>query len=217
MSMLTRAGTIRKHKIRMILPIIFVVAFLALSVLSLLQARAFNDLQADRAKRISAATIANQKRDAAIAGLSTSVNALRGQVDRCKDKRANTPGCQVPVAPPPAVTVQGAVGATGPAGPPGASPTDSQLASLIALYCSAHDDCRGIPGINGSNGANGADGGTGPPGPAGQDGKDGTNGTNGTDGISVTNVQVNDQCHLIVTLSNDSTIDAGQVCSLIGP
>ena len=49
----------------------------------------------------------------------------------------------------------------------------------------------------------------------GADGKDGTNGTNGTDGtdgqdgISVTGASINASGHLIITLSNSTTIDAG--------
>lgn len=45
----------------------------------------------------------------------------------------------------------------------------------------------------------------GPQGPAGQDG------TDGTDGVSVTNVAVTQTNHLIVTLSNGTTIDAGEI------
>lgn len=48
-------------------------------------------------------------------------------------------------------------------------------------------------------------------------GKDGTNGTNGTDGapgangVSVTGLNINASGHLIVTLSNGNTVDAGEV------
>lgn len=47
----------------------------------------------------------------------------------------------------------------------------------------------------------------------GADGTNGTNGTNGTDGVSVTNATINASGHLIITLSNSNTIDAGLVSS----
>lgn len=47
----------------------------------------------------------------------------------------------------------------------------------------------------------------------GADGTNGTNGTNGADGVSVTNATINASGHLIITLSNTNTIDAGLVSS----
>ena len=47
----------------------------------------------------------------------------------------------------------------------------------------------------------------------GANGANGTNGTNGTDGVSVTNATINASGHLILTLSNSNTIDAGLVSS----
>lgn len=41
----------------------------------------------------------------------------------------------------------------------------------------------------------------------------GTDGTNGTDGVSMTNAAINASGHLIITLSNSNTIDAGLVSS----
>lgn len=45
----------------------------------------------------------------------------------------------------------------------------------------------------------------------GTNGTDGRDGTDGTDGVSVTNVAINSSGHLIVTLSNGNTVDAGKV------
>lgn len=45
----------------------------------------------------------------------------------------------------------------------------------------------------------------------GIDGAPGRDGTDGTDGVSVTNVALNSSGHLIVTLSNGNTVDAGKV------
>lgn len=62
-------------------------------------------------------------------------------------------------------------------------------------------DADGTKTVNLYNGTNGADG------------TNGTNGTNGTDGVSVTNAEINSGGHLIITLSDTSTIDAGIVSS----
>lgn len=51
----------------------------------------------------------------------------------------------------------------------------------------------------------------GPIGERGEAGRDGEDGTDGADGVSVTNVSVNASNHLIVTLSNGSSIDAGEI------
>ena len=48
-------------------------------------------------------------------------------------------------------------------------------------------------------------------GPTGPQGPQGNAGENGNDGVSVTNVQVTNTNHLIVTLSNSQTIDAGEI------
>lgn len=45
----------------------------------------------------------------------------------------------------------------------------------------------------------------------GQNGTNGTNGRDGTDGVSVTSVTINASDHLIVTLSNGNTQDAGRI------
>ena len=64
---------------------------------------------------------------------------------------------------------------------------------------------QGETGATGPQGPQGETGATGPQGPAG------TNGTDGSDGVSVTNVAVTQTNHLIVTLSNGTTIDAGEI------
>ena len=48
----------------------------------------------------------------------------------------------------------------------------------------------------------------GPQGPAGADGQDGADGQNG---VSITNVQINASNHLICTLSDGTTVDAGEI------
>jgi len=50
----------------------------------------------------------------------------------------------------------------------------------------------------------------------GEAGVNGTNGTNGTDGISVTGASINGEGHLIITLSNDRTVDVGSVIGAAG-
>ena len=63
----------------------------------------------------------------------------------------------------------------------------------------------------GPTGATGPQGETGPAGADGKDGQDGADGANGADGVSVTNVSVDASNHLIVTLSNETSIDAGEI------
>lgn len=70
---------------------------------------------------------------------------------------------------------------------------------------------RGPQGEQGPQGETGATGATGATGPQGPQGVAGTNGTDGNDGVSVTNVAVTQTNHLIVTLSNGTTIDAGVI------
>ena len=73
---------------------------------------------------------------------------------------------------------------------------------------------QGPTGATGATGAQGPQGEQGPQGPAGANGTNGTNGTDGADGadgVSVTNVAVTQTNHLIVTLSNNTTIDAGEI------
>lgn len=70
---------------------------------------------------------------------------------------------------------------------------------------------QGPQGEQGIQGVQGAQGPQGPQGEAGTNGTNGTDGSDGADGVSVTNVQVTNTNHLIVTLSNNTTIDAGEI------
>lgn len=63
------------------------------------------------------------------------------------------------------------------------------------------DQIKSFQLVDGKDGANG------------KDGKNGTNGTNGTNGISVTSAKINTQNHLIMTLSNGTTVDCGNIDS----
>lgn len=65
--------------------------------------------------------------------------------------------------------------------------------------------------MNGTNGTNGTNGRDGADGHDGRDGVDGQNGDKGDTGISVTNVEINDEGHLICTLSDETEVDAGLV------
>lgn len=95
---------------------------------------------------------------------------------------ASLVGPQGPAGPQGEQGIQGETGATGEQGPKGD---------------------KGDTGATGPQGPKGDTGATGPQGPAGADGQD------GADGVSVTNVQINASNHLIVTLSDSTTVDAG--------
>ena len=69
------------------------------------------------------------------------------------------------------------------------------------------DQIKSFQLVDGKDGANGKDG------KNGANGKDGKNGTNGTNGISVTSAKINTQNHLIMTLSNGTTVDCGNIDS----
>lgn len=62
-----------------------------------------------------------------------------------------------------------------------------------------------------TNGTDGQDGQPGKDGVDGQPGQDGADGQPGQDGVSVTDVEVDSNNHLIVTLSNSTEVDAGEV------
>ena len=51
---------------------------------------------------------------------------------------------------------RGEPGATGEQGPAGPAPTDAQIATALAVYCAAHDGCRGPQGERGPAGETGA-------------------------------------------------------------
>jgi hypothetical protein len=226
----TRRARVRRY---LFFRLLLILAFLALSILILVVYLQLSHTRAELAQR----RVVRDKQAQAtgqtlntlrtqVNGLATNLDSVRDQVKACADKKANTPGCTVPVAPPASTIVksvtgaQGAPGATGATGAVGPGPTDAQVRAMVVTYCALHDNCRGIPGTNGTNGAagaSGADGQAGGQGPSGKDGKDGENGKDGKDGVSVSDAHVDDNCHLIITLSNGDTHDAGYVCGSILP
>ena len=88
------------------------------------------------------------------------------------------------------------IGAVGPAGPKGdtgdAGPKGDQGAQ----------GPKGDAGVNGTDGTNGTNG---------KDGEQGPAGTNGSDGVGVSQTTIDADGNLIVTLTNGSEINAGQV------
>lgn len=79
---------------------------------------------------------------------------------------------------------------------------------------------KGLNGKDGAQGPKGETGKVGPSGPAGKagkdgrdgkDGKDGEDGKHGDDGVSVTDVEIALDNHLVVTLSDGTEVDAGEL------
>ena len=70
---------------------------------------------------------------------------------------------------------------------------------------------QGIQGETGAQGPQGIQGIQGEQGPKGDTGATGATGEQGPQGVSITNVAINASNHLIVTLSNSTTIDAGEI------
>ncbi len=70
---------------------------------------------------------------------------------------------------------------------------------------------KGPKGDQGEQGIQGPKGDQGEQGPAGADGKDGVDGKDGEQGVGVKSVEINSNNHLIVTLTNDSVVDAGEL------
>lgn len=70
---------------------------------------------------------------------------------------------------------------------------------------------QGIQGETGAQGPQGIQGIQGEQGPKGDTGATGATGAQGPQGVSITNVAINASNHLIVTLSNGTTIDAGEI------
>lgn len=70
---------------------------------------------------------------------------------------------------------------------------------------------KGDKGDTGAQGPQGIQGVQGPSGPTGPTGPTGATGETGATGVGVSNVTVNASNHLIVTLSNGTTIDAGEI------
>ena len=67
---------------------------------------------------------------------------------------------------------------------------------------------QGKDGVNGKDGADGRDG---------INGKDGANGQNGADGVSVTNVKMDENGYIIVSLSNGTTVNTGKAGYVVNP
>ena len=102
----------------------------------------------------------------------------------------------------------GATGATGATGPAGAQGPQGLQGPA------------GAPGAAGATGPQGPQGTTGPAGPAGATGAQGATGAKGdtgAQGVSVTSATINNLGHLILTLSNSTTIDAGSTVGPQGP
>jgi hypothetical protein len=171
--------------------------------------------------------------------LAASVDALREQVRalcrQAEDLDPTSPECQ-PDAPPPedivddsddvggAVAIPGPVGPAGPQGETGAqgpagSPCQPTNPNCIGppgpLGPTGDPGPTGAVGDPGSPGETGATGDTGAQGAEGPTGPQGATGPTGPAGVSVSNVQIvevaQNECHLIVTLSDGSQIDAGGV------
>lgn len=85
-----------------------------------------------------------------------------------------------------------------------ASIVKTATAGLVDTYTITYTDGN-FTTFNVTNGRDGTDG------TDGRDGTDGAPGRDGTDGVSVTHVAVNSSGHLIVTLSNGNTVDAGKL------
>ena len=94
------------------------------------------------------------------------------------------------------------IGAVGPRGADGADGQDGVTGPQGPIGPAGKD---GADGLNGTNGIDGADGETGPAGPAGQD------------GVGVANASIDENGHLVLTLTDGSTINAGQVRDVPDP
>lgn len=122
----------------------------------------------------------------------------------------------------------GEQGPQGPQGPEGPAGKDFTYDMFTEEQLEALRGPAGQDGQNGQDGANGVDGKDftydmfteeqlealrGPEGPAGKNGEkgaDGVNGQDGAQGVSVTKVEIVDN-HLMVTLSDDQVLDAGEM------
>lgn len=91
---------------------------------------------------------------------------------------------------------------------------DSKIKAVTkAVGPAGRDGADGKDGKDGKDGINGVDGADGAPGPAGANG---TDGSDGADGVSIVSVMIDFDKHLVVTLSNGDTIDAGSIEDLAG-
>lgn len=207
-------------RVAMVGAAVAVAAFLVLSVLALVQGQRIGELESET-KRQGKDAISQQ---AAVDALARDSVALRAQVTRCSD----TPGaasCEKPAAPPPAERIReaeatpGPAGGVGPIGPPGPAgpsgkPGPPGPVGIGKPGANGAPGLVGDPGVDGApgsavNGTNGTDGAQGPPGPQGEPGAP------GVDGRGITTATITPQsdttCHLILTMSDATTVDAGPI------
>ena len=81
------------------------------------------------------------------------------------------------------------------------------LEELIAMFKGE----KGDPGKDGKDGENGKDGAQGLQGEKGDPGKDGKDGENGKDGLGIESLEIDENGHLVVTLSDGTVKDLGKV------
>lgn len=91
---------------------------------------------------------------------------------------------------------------------------DSKIANVKTQVPEKGDKGEiGATGRDGRNGSDGRDGRDGLNGRNGKDGKDGVDGEDGQQGVSITDVEIAMDNHLVITLSDGSEIDAGALSS----
>ena len=73
------------------------------------------------------------------------------------------------------------------------------------------DGKDGVDGVDGKDGKDGINGTNGKDGVNGTDGKDGVNGKDGKDGVGIARIEIDDKGNLIITLTNQTHIDLGNV------
>ena len=144
--------------------------------------------------------------------LVAAVDELRSQVRGLGATPAVPPPEDIVDNPPEVVPIPGP---EGPPGTPGRDGVDGKDGAAGLPGPPGAAGPVGEPGATGATGEPGAAGATGDPGATGPQGDPGPTGPPGPAGISVTNVQVvevaQNECHLIVTLSDGTQIDAGAV------
>jgi hypothetical protein len=88
---------------------------------------------------------------------------------------------------------------------------DNIYSMLESRVASIQDGRDGMDGRDGRNGRDGKDGQAGVPGRDGRDGVDGINGVDGEDGVSITDIRLDFDNSLVITLSNGREINAGEI------
>ncbi len=124
------------------------------------------------------------------------------------------------------VSAKGKDGANGANGEDGFSPVITENADntddVYRLDITSETESYTTPnligkqGVKGEKGEQGVQGIRGERGLQGEKGIDGEKGDAGDDGVSVTSVEINSENHLIVTLSNNTTVDAGLIKTIAG-